>query len=266
MNKFFLLRAMISIAVSVIVSACATSPMGRSQLAFMPAKELNQMGLQAFDNLKKDQTIETDANINRYVKCVAGAITNEVKGQWEVVVFKEDSPNAFALPGGKIGVHTGLLKVATNQHQLAAVLGHEVSHVLANHGNERMSQKLAVQTGMKLTQAIANTQGALGKGLMGVLGVGAQYGILLPFSRVHESEADLLGLDLMAKAGFDPRGSVQLWQNMAKAGGAGSPEFMSTHPSHDTRIADLKARIPSASVLQKQAIANGKNPACSNGL
>lgn len=265
MNKRFMLTLGV-ISAGLIITGCATSPMGRSQLTLMPANELNQMGLQAFDKLKKDQTIETNPKINRYVKCVAGAITQEVEGKWEVVVFTEDSPNAFALPGGKIGVHTGLLKVATSQDQLAAVLGHEVSHVLANHGNERVSQKMAVETGMKVTQAIANTQGALGRGLMGVLGVGAQYGILLPFSRVHESEADLLGLDLMAKAGFDPRGSVALWQNMAKAGGAGSPEFMSTHPSHSTRIADLQARIPSAMALQKQARANGKNPTCGNGL
>ncbi len=248
--------------ISILLSGCATSPTGRSQLLIMSAGEMEQMGAQSFATLKKDMPIEHDPAINQYVRCVATAITNEVGGNWELVVFKEPSANAFALPGRKIGVHTGLLAVAANQDQLAAVLGHEVAHVLANHGNERVSQQTAVSQGMSITQAILSPQSALGQAGMGLLGVGAQYGILMPYSRAHESEADIYGLDLMAKAGFDPRESVTLWVNMGKAGGETPPEFMSTHPAHKTRIDDLLKQMPKALQLRAEAQAKGKNPQC----
>lgn len=244
------------------LASCATSPTGRSQLLLMSDSEMDQMGAQSFQSLKKDMPIEKDPKINAYVRCVATAITNEVGGDWEVVVFKDPSANAFALPGRKIGVHTGLLTVAQNQHQLAAVLGHEVAHVLANHGNERVSQQSAVSQGLSISQAVLNPQSELGKTGMGLLGLGAQYGIIMPFSRAHESEADIYGLDLMAKAGFDPRESVTLWVNMGKAGGAAPPEFMSTHPANETRIGDLQKQMPAALKLRKAATAKGKNPQC----
>jgi predicted Zn-dependent protease len=241
---------------------CATSPTGRAQLMLLPDAEMNQMGLQAFENLKQETPVDTDATTNRYVNCVAQAITREVGGSWEVVVFEDESANAFALPGGKIGVHTGLLKVAKNQDQLATVLGHEVAHVLARHSNERASQQLAVEQGLSLATAISNTQTATGQMLMAALGVGAQYGILMPYSRVQESEADRLGLDLMARAGFDPAQSIELWKNMSAAGGEQPPEFLSTHPSHSTRISDLRAHLPAAQQLQRTARQQGKRPAC----
>ncbi len=251
----------------VILSSCATSPTGRSQLMLMPSGQMNAMGVQAFDNLKKKTPIEKDNKINSYVKCVANAIVEVIKTEspikkWEVVVFKDKTANAFALPGGKIGVHTGLLKVAKNQAQLAAVIGHEVGHVLANHGNERVSQQFAVQQGMSLVQALADTQSPTGQMLMQVLGLGAQYGVILPFSRTHESEADLMGLNFMAKAGFNPEESVILWKNMSSSGGQQPPEFLSTHPAHETRIANLNKAMPEAMRLYKQAQANGKKPNC----
>lgn len=163
-----------------------------------------------------------------------------------MTVFQEDSANAFALPGGKIGVHTGLLKVADNQSQLAAVIGHEIGHVQAQHSNERMSLQYATQSGMQLLGALAGQDSAAKQGIMAALGVGAEYGLALPFSRKHEAEADIIGLQLMAQAGFDPRESVGLWQNMAAAnGGNEPPEFMSTHPSNSTRIEGLRAHTGS---------------------
>ncbi|NOR81106.1 MAG: M48 family metalloprotease [Methyloprofundus sp.] len=246
----------------MLLLSCATSPTGRNQLLLMSSSEMNQMGAQSFTSLKKDLPIEQDPKINTYVRCVATAITNEVGGDWEVVVFKEPSANAFALPGRKIGVHTGLLAVAKNQHQLAAVLGHEVAHVLANHGNERVSQQTAVNQGLSITQAVLNPQSELGRTGMGLLGLGTQYGIIMPFSRAHESEADIYGLDLMAKAGFDPHESVTLWVNMSKTGGQTPPEFMSTHPAHETRITDLQKHMPTVLKLRKAALANGKKPQC----
>lgn len=247
---------------ALLLGACTTSPTGRNQLVLMPDSQMDQMGLQAFTSIKGEKPVSKSGSSNRFVQCVANAITREVGGNWEVVVFEDDSANAFALPGGKIGVNTGLLKVATNQHQLATVIGHEVAHVQAKHSNERVSQKFAVEQGLGLINAVANPTSGTGKTVMGLLGVGAQYGVLLPYSRIQESEADMLGLDLMAKAGFDPRESTQLWVNMSKSNKGAPPEFLSTHPSHSTRISDLQRRIPAAQQLQQRAQQLGKRPDC----
>ncbi len=246
-----------------LLSACVTSPTGRSQLVFMPDTQIDQMGLQAFDNLKKQKPISTNSQYNQLASCIAGAITKETGGNWEVVVFEDASPNAFALPGNKIGIHTGMLTLIGNQDQLAAVIGHEIGHVLARHSNERASQEMAVSSGMNVIQAVSAPQTALGQTALGLLGVGAQYGILMPYSRVHESEADMIGVDLMAKAGFDPRQSISLWQKMEQASQGQQPiEFMSTHPSHATRIQDLEKHMPQAMGLFQQAQSQGKQPHC----
>jgi predicted Zn-dependent protease len=256
-------RALTITLALLLSTSCATSPLGRKQLMLMPDNELKRMGLQAFQQMKRKAPISRSPQINAYVRCVSDAIISVIGGQWEVIVFEDKTPNAFALPGGKIGVHTGLLKVAANQHQLATVIAHEVAHVLSRHSNERISQKLALEQGLNLGLAIAAPQTATGKSLLGLLGLGAQYGILLPYSRTHEREADLLGLDIMARAGFDPRESVALWLNMNRASNRGQPlEFLSTHPAHQTRIQDLKARLPQTMELRRRALANGKNPQC----
>jgi len=160
-------------------------------------------------------------------------------------------------------VHTGLINLVDNQDQLAAVIGHEVGHVLARHSNERLSQETAVSTGLSMVQAVSQPQTALGQTALGLLGVGAQYGVILPFSRVHETEADTIGLDLMAKAGFDPRQSINLWLKMDKASQGGQPiEFMSTHPSHASRIDNLNQNMNRAIQLQQQAWNGGRQPHC----
>jgi predicted Zn-dependent protease len=259
------MQKIIFIILLLILSSCATSPTGRSQLMLMQAGQMNAMGVQAFTNLKQKTPIEKKKKVNTYVECVAKAIVQVIDSpikKWEVVVFKDKSANAFALPGGKIGVHTGLLKVAKNQDQLAAVIGHEVGHVIAKHGNERVSQQFVVQKGMNLVQILANTQSIKGQMLMQALGLGAQVGIILPFSRTHESEADQMGLIFMAKAGFNPEESIRLWENMGKGSGKQQSEFFSTHPSHETRIARLKKAMPEAKRLYQQAQASGKRPNC----
>lgn len=249
------------IAIVVLAAGCATSPLGRRQLRLMSGNDVAQMGASAFQDIKQETPQSTNTSQQRYVRCVAAAITAQVTDpeaprQWEVVVFQDDSANAFALPGGKIGVNTGILKVAKNQDQLATVIGHEVAHVLAQHANERVSQQV-------LTGALMDVAGqAMDPTLVAALGMGAQVGVLLPFSRTQESEADLLGLDLMAGAGFDPRESTRFWQNMASAGGGGTPEFLSTHPSDQTRTADLQKRIAQEMPVYEQAVAAGRRPKC----
>ncbi|MCC7430041.1 M48 family metallopeptidase [bacterium] len=255
----------------IFLISCSKSPLGRRQLIFLPDGEINQMGVAAFDEMKKTVPIEKDVKINAYVNCVANSITNALEGKlkgskWEVVVFKEDGTvNAFALPGGKIGVYTGLLKVAKTPEQLAAVIGHEVGHVIAKHGNERVSEQFVAQTGLSLLDALTSNKDPKTRSLLlGALGIGAQYGVLLPHSRTQESESDKIGLDLMAKAGFNPQESVTLWENMQKAsGGNAPPEFLSTHPSNTTRIKDLQKGMPNATTFFQQAKVAGKRPNCS---
>ena len=248
---------------SCLLSACITSPTGRSQLVFMPDAQINQMGLQAFDTLKKEKPVSANSQYNQLASCISQAIISELGGNWEVVVFEDKSPNAFALPGNKIGIHTGMLTLVDNQDQLAAVIGHEVGHVLAKHSNERASQEMAVNQGMSMIQAIGSPQSALGQTAFGLLGVGAEYGILMPYSRTQESEADIIGVDLMAKAGFDPRQSIALWQKMEQASQGQQPiEFLSTHPAHATRIQGLEQHMPQAMGLYQQAQAMGKQPRC----
>ncbi len=248
MNKIIKISLLLA---SVGLVACSASPTGRNQLLLFSDQDMTSLGSQSFDQMKTDTPINKDNKTNAYVQCVANAITAHVPKQsgfsnWEVVVFDSDQVNAFALPGGKIGVYTGLLNVAVNQDQLATVIGHEIAHVLANHSNERLSQSQLANAGLQLTDiALGTSEYAQYRGMtMAALGVGVQYGVLLPYGRSQESEADIVGLELMAKAGFNPNQSIDLWKNMAKAsGGSAPPELLSTHPSHSTRIQDLNNKI-----------------------
>lgn len=249
----------------LLVLACAVSPLGRRQLAFFPDAQLAEMGVTAFNQLKAETPVSKTPKTNAYVKCVADHITAALQpGEapvrtWEVVVFDSKAVNAFALPGGKIGVYTGLLPVAKTQDQLAAVIGHEVAHVIARHSNERVSTAYTTQAAL----AVVSETGSASPHLMALMGLGAQVGVLLPFGRTQESEADMIGLDLMARAGFDPRQAVTLWRNMGAARTSGAPpEFLSTHPSDATRIGKLNGRMPRAVSLYDAARTAGKKPRC----
>jgi predicted Zn-dependent protease len=251
--------------VVVLIASCATSPTGQRQLRLFPDSEMAKMGVIAFEQTKKKTPQSKDARLVGYVQCVAAAVTKQAGAntQWEVQVFESPEINAFALPGGKIGVYTGILNVASNQNQLAAILGHEVEHVLADHGNARVSAAYATQGALSLTQALAGAPSPTKDQLFGLLGLGAQYGVLMPYDRAQESEADVLGHDLMAKAGFDPREAVQLWRNMSKAaGGKSPPSFLSTHPANEERIRALTQRMPEAMKLYEAARESGRRPDC----
>ncbi len=248
------MRRIYAASLLLLLVACATSPTGRNQLKLFSEEKIAQMGVQSYQQMKQKEPIDTSAADNRYVKCVADAVTRVTGGEWEITVFKDDQVNAFALPGGKIGVYSGLLDVAKTDDQLATVIAHEVGHVLADHGNERVSQQAATQGGLQVVSAFLGGGGGGGnQAVMSALGLGAQVGILLPFSRTQESEADTIGLELMARAGFDPRQSVALWQNMAAAGGEKPAEFMSTHPSNQSRINNLQSHMNQAMQLYQQA-------------
>lgn len=242
---------------------CETNPYtGRSQLLMMPVSQELEMGAQAYAQIKNDpkMRVSQDPHEVEPVKRIAARIIEAAKKSkyaemaqqfsWEVTVIKEDKTlNAFALPGGKIAVYTGIFPVAKNEAGLAAVMGHEVVHALARHGAERMSQNMATQVGLQavgIALGVSGTSPVLSQGAMAALGAGAQVGVLLPFSRAHESEADYIGMLLAAEAGYDPREAVHVWERMEEMSGGGQSEFLSTHPSHGTRIKDLQEKMNEA--------------------
>lgn len=252
-------------AFMMLFAGCQTSPTGRKQLAIVPNQQLIAMGEEGFNEIKKTTPRSEDKASNQYIQCVAESIVTvlDEKRQWEIVVFKESSANAFALPGENIGVYAGLLEVAQTSDQLATVLAHEVAHVLANHSQERVSGQLATQGGLAILGSILQDKKSKNyQLLMAALGLGAQFGVLLPHSRLQESEADVIGLRLMAQAGFNPQAAIELWQNMAKASqGQSPPEFLSTHPSHSSRVKNLQSHMAEAI---KTFNASDLQPQCKN--
>ena len=261
----------VAVALGAGLAACATttSPTGRTQYMAYSDSQLNQMGAQAFAEMKSKQKTQTGGQQSAYVQCVVKALVAQLPPewrqlQWETAVFVDDSPNAFALPGGKVGVNTGMFTVAKNQDQLAAVIGHEIGHVYARHTNERVSRQSATSTGLAVLGALAGTRyGQTGSDLVtqggGTL---AQMGLLLPCSRTQETESDEIGQRLMAQAGFDPGQAVDLWQNMVAASANRSPEWLSTHPDPQNRIRALEARTPSLQPVYEAARKAGHTPRC----
>jgi predicted Zn-dependent protease len=250
------------------LSACSTSSTGRNQVSLYSEAELNRMGVTSFEEMKKEIPISKHKATNDFVLCVANAITANVpksahQGEWEVVVFDSEQVNAFALPGGKIGVYTGILNVTENQNQLAAIMGHEVGHVLEHHSNERLSASKLSNVGLAVASIALGASDVENKGLwVAGLGLGIQYGIIMPYSRSHESEADIVGQELMARSGFEPKASVQLWKSMAKLSKDAPPEFMSTHPANETRIKQLNKHLTISQPYYLAEKSQGKLPQC----
>ena len=259
------------LAVVLALAACATttSPTGRTQYMAYSDSELNQMGAQAFTEMKTKQKTLAGGQQSAYVQCVVNALVKQLpadwqKLPWETAVFVDESPNAFALPGGKVGVNTGMFTVARNQDQLAAVIGHEIGHVYARHTNERVSRQSATSTGLAIAGALAGARYGEGASNLVTQGGGtlAQLGLLLPFSRVQETEADQIGQRLMAQSGFDPAQAVNLWQNMVAASGGRSPEWLSTHPDPQNRIQSLRQHAPALQPVYQAARQSGHTPRC----
>lgn len=250
------------------VASCSTSPTGRSQVITKSDAEMEAQSAVAFNRMRASMPLSTDRAKIDFVACVAQAIVYEMHPpysdiEWELAIFDQESVNAFAMPGGKIGVFTGILEVTDNEHQLAAIIGHEVAHVVARHSNERASRASLTNIGI---DAIAIV---LGGGYTGgtytaqqALYAGSQFGITLPHTRSQETEADIVGLEYMAKAGFDPREAVNLWQNMAALSDKKPPEMLSTHPASETRIENLVGEWQKVLPIYNQALADGKQPTC----
>ena len=259
-------------AIAATVTACATttSPTGRRQVVgAVSQQQLDQMGAQAFAEMKAQKPQSNDARQRGYVQCITNAVVRELPPDWqrygwESAVFADNNPNAFALPGGKVGVYTGIFTVARNQDQLAGVVAHEIGHVVSHHHAERITRTAGAQGALQIVAAILGARYGEGIGNAAMQGGGilAQTGFLLPGSRVQESEADVVGQQLMARAGFDPRQAVNLWQNMIAAGGSRPPQWLSTHPDPASRLRELQARATSLMPVYEQARAAGKRPNC----
>ncbi|MGD2010859.1 MAG: M48 family metallopeptidase [Desulfobacterales bacterium] len=246
-----------------VVWGCAEVPItGRQSLHLVPESELLTLSLQQYNDVLQKSKLSTDNQKVAKVRRVGNRIAKAAESflaesghqdliknfQWQFNLIEDDeTANAWVMPGGKAAVYTGILPFTKDETGLAVVLGHEVGHALANHGNERMSQGLlANMGGMALSAAISSQPQMTQELAMAAFGAGASIGVLLPYSRLQESEADHIGLILMARAGYDPRQAVPFWQRMNKAPGSRPPELLSTHPAPETRIANLKALIPQA--------------------
>ncbi len=263
---------LLALAIATAIGGCTTttSPTGRTQyVGAISQEQLNQLGAQAFAEAKAKTPQSTDARQTAYVRCVVNALVHELPAQWqatgwETAVFVDKEPNAFALPGGKVGVNTGIFTVARNQDQLATVIAHEIGHVVSRHHEERITRQAGAQGALQLVGALLGSrygQGAANAAVQGG-GILAQTGFLLPGSRAQESEADVVGQRLMAKAGFDPREAVNLWQNMINAGGNRPPEWLSTHPDPQSRLGELSDRASGLVPTYEQARAAGRKPHC----
>lgn len=247
--------------VLLLLFACSTVPVtGRSQLNLIPNESMLSMSYQQYDQFLKENKLSTNAAETDRVKRVGKNIEKAVNQyfsqknmayqlkdyKWEYSLVESKDVNAWCMPGGKVVVYTGILPITQDDTGLAVVMGHEIGHAIAQHGNERMSQQLAVQLGgVALATALATKQSQTQQLWMAAFGLGSSVGILLPYSRLQENEADRLGLTFMAMAGYDPRKSVDFWERMSKVkAGQAPPEFLSTHPSDQTRIQKIKSIIP----------------------
>lgn len=255
-------RIVCAVIWAALASACATVPItGRQRLNLVPASQMLSMSYQQYSEFLKSNKVSADRAQTALVRHVGQRIQHAVEQyfreqglsdrlsgyQWEFNLVENKEANAWCMPGGKVVVYSGMLPVTKTEEGLAVVMSHEIAHAIAEHGNERMSHALIAQMGgMALDQAMASSPSQTKQLWMTVYGVGVQYGALLPYSRLQESEADRLGLIFMAMAGYDPAEAINFWERMAKATDARPPEFMSTHPSDETRIREIKQRLPEA--------------------
>lgn len=253
---------------SLMLLSCSTVPLtGRSQLNMIPNSEMLTMSYQQYDQFLKENKLSTNQAQVEMVKRVGSKIkasvekymtdnkmADKLKGyKWEFNLVEDEQANAWCMPGGKVVFYTGILPITQDENGMAVVMGHEIAHAIAEHGNERMSQQLLQQVGAVGLMVAMKDEPAETQALwLGVYGVGSTVAVMLPYSRTHESEADRLGLIFMAMSGYDPNSAVQFWQRMAAKSGGSPPEFLSTHPSHETRISDIKKWMPEAMKYYKK--------------
>jgi predicted Zn-dependent protease len=249
---------------TLLLCGCATTPItGRSQLMLVSVEQETALGVQAYREVLQKEPVTQNPRYTNPVQRITNRLeeaANRPDLRWEVSVIEEDKTvNAFALPGGKIGVYTGIFPIAQTEAGLAIIMGHELGHVIARHGAERMSQQLGAQL-LGSALAVGFQASPYANTIMAAYGLGAQVGVLLPYSRLQESEADRIGLILAAKAGYDPQVAVGVWQRMAKLSGRRPPPFLSTHPTPESRIEDIQKFLPQAAAQFRSQGDEGETP------
>lgn len=249
--------------IPLLLMDCSTVPLtGRKQLSLIPESQINSMAFDSYEEVINKSTLSKNEKWNNWVREVGGDIKSGVRSylkdegqleivddyRWEFNLIAEQTVNAWAMPGGKVAFYEGIMPICEDKGGVAVVMGHEIAHAIARHGSERMSQGLVQQLGgVALAVALRDKPQETQALFMGAYGIGSQVGVMLPFSRKHESEADRMGLIFMAMAGYDPREAPEFWKRMQqKSGGGAPPEFLSTHPSHETRIKNLNKWMPEA--------------------
>ena len=230
---------------------------GRSQLIDITREQESALGLQTYQQVLSESRVLQSGQAVDLVREIGYRLAKVVEDDpgfdWEFNVIESEQANAFALPGGKVAVYTGILPIVENVNGLSAVMGHEIAHAIARHGAERMAHQKLVQYGsMAASMALGSMDIGTQRMVMGALGMGAQYGVLLPFSRKHESEADFMGLIYLARACYDPREAPKIWERMAENSTGQPQEFMSSHPSHETRIQQLNEWMPEALAIREK--------------
>ena len=234
----------------LVISACTTTPVSnRSALILIPKSQEISLGIQSYNEILKREKESEDTQLNQIIRRVGqriASVSDMPKLEWEIKLIESDQKNAFALPGGKIAIYTGILSIAKNEAGLATVMSHEIAHVIARHGAQRMTQQMLLQ-GAMIGAGLSMKNSTQKNIVLSALGVGVLYGFTLPFSRLHESEADQIGLIYMAKAGYDPNEAINFWQRFGQVkGGKGPPEWASTHPADATRIKGLRSYLSRA--------------------
>lgn len=250
------------VSVFLLANSCASVPLtGRKQMNLLPNSTMTQMGLTSYADFLKENPLSRNRAAEQEVKRAGARISGAVEDffrkngledqladfQWEFNLVADESPNAWCMPGGKVVFYEGILPLTKNEAGIAVVMGHEIAHAVARHGNERMSQGLLTQVGvMALSKALEKKPAETQQLFMAVYGLGSQIGVLLPYSRLHEREADRMGLIFMAMAGYDPGTAVEFWERMSQHNKQQVPEWLSTHPLDEKRIQEMKANLPEA--------------------
>jgi predicted Zn-dependent protease len=256
------MKNILSIFVVFAMLSCSNVPLtNRKQFTAIPSSQMLSLSQENYQKVLSENKLSNNQNyvqmVNEVGQNIARAVEQYMRQngleeriknyEWEFNVLASDQKNAWCMPGGKIAFYEGIMPICEDKNGVAVVMAHEVAHALAQHGNERMSQQLALQMGgMALSEALETKKETTQQLAMVAFGVGSQLGVVLPYSRTHEKEADELGIYFMAMAGYDPRTSIEFWQRMQEQGGQRPPEFLSTHPNPETRMGQLKKHMPKA--------------------
>lgn len=257
-----ILLALILSALTVLMPGCSSKAQHSRPAAMTHSVDVSRLAARAFDQFKAKTPLDEDRRTNAFIICVAEEVIHDLRGDWEIAIFRQNSPSLFVLPGRKIGVSSGILRVTHNQHQLAALLAHGLAHVIAHHPDKRVAQAIGAHPEVDFLKAAERSWSADGRIVFQTLGMTSDGGAATPFDFAQEAEANVLGLELMARAGFNPRESSTVWRSLENAAGARSNGLLAVHPSYGGRAKDFENHMEAALKLQQQTLVSRKKPEC----